>query len=409
MSSMLKKNESIEQSRRRQRFNSHDAKYSSNTSQRIRIDINSSEEYIDFENSYLAFDLEVTGGTTDVGLNRYTASSWIKEIRVKDRAGNQIGENIQDYSVLVRQHFEMLNSTDQEASYLDVLEGASGVALATATSIASRQYVHRIVTHIFSLKQYFPAHLLGGVQIELDMNSGTDVVLQTSGETGAVYTISNLAYVADLVKLKPEVESMVLQQVASNGLVVDYHSAHSVKASVVNSSTSQRFDLGTLNGRVKNLKAIQVTQKANQSVDEKNSFSSNNVANYRFKLGSKYLTESQIEVSSARQAEYLAEFLKSNKLFCEPNHLYGKAALAPNVLRTTKFVIGQNVDRSKTNSVLSSLKDKDHNRLELELNYSSNPTAATLFVFAEMDKRLVIFPGKQHRDDDFASQGTIMV
>lgn len=405
---MLKKNESIEQSRRRQRFNSHDASYSSANSQRIRIDVNSSEEYIDFENSYLAFDLAVTGGTTDVGLNRYAASSWIKEIRVKDRAGNQIGENIQDYSVLARQHHEMLNSTDQEASYLNVLEGAAGVTLAgQGDSIASKQYVHRIVTHIFSLKQYFPAHLLGGVQIEIDMNSGSDVVLQTAGQSGAVYTISNLAYVADLVKLKPEVESMVLQQVASNGLVVDYHSSHSVKATVA-TTTAQRFDLGTLNGRVKNLKAVQITAKANQSVDEKNTFSFNNVANYRFKLGSKYLTESQVEVSSARVAEYLAEFLKSNKLFCEPNHLYGKAALTPAALISTKFVIGQNVDRSKTNSVLSSLKDKDHNRLELELNYSSAPTAATLFVFAQMDKRLVIFPGKQHRDDDFASQGTMM-
>ena len=407
MASMLKKNESIEQSRRRQRFNAHDTSYSSSNSQRIRIDINSSEEWLDFENSYLVFDLSVAGATTQVGLNGYVASSWIKEVRVKDRAGNLIGENIQDYSVLAREHFEMTSSTDQEASYLDVTEGASGVALATATSIAAKQYAHRFITHIFALKNYFPAALLGGIQIEIDMNSSGDVVRQTSGETGASYTIANLAYVCDMVKLKPEVESMVLQQVQNGGLVIDYVSHHTIKGSVTTNGT-QRFDLGTINGRVKSLKAIQVATKANQSVDEKDTFTRNDTTNYRFKLGSKYLTESEVEVSAARQAEYLMEYLKASKLTCEPNGLYGKAALTPAVFLASKFVIAQNVDRSKTDQILSSLKDKDHNRLELELKYGGSQAAATLYVFAAIDKRMVIFPGKQHRDDDFSNQGTMM-
>ena len=408
MASMLKKNEGIEQSRRRQRFNSHDTNYSSTNSQRIRIDINSSEEYIDFENSYLVFDLSVTGTNTDAGLPKYTASSWIKEIRVKDRAGNLIGENIQDYSVLCREFYEMSASTDQEASYLDATEGAAGIAKATGTSLAARQYAHRFITHVFALKNYFPAHLLGGIQIEIDMNNRDDVVLQDASPTGS-YTISNLAYVADLVKLKPEVESMVLQQVQNGGLVIDYVSHHTVKASVINSSTNQRFDLGTLNGRVKSLKAIQVTAAA-VTTDELATFASNNTTNYRFKLGSKYLTESQVEVSASRNAEWVMEYLKGSKLTCEPIGLYGKAALnlTDSTANFEKFVIGQNVDRSKTDQILSSLKDKDHNRLELELNYSANPTAATLYVFCSMDKRMVVFPGKQHRDDDFSGQGTMM-
>ena len=405
MASMLKKNEGIEQSRRRQRFNAHDSSYSSSNSSRIRIDINSSEEYIDFENSYLVFDLAVSGANTQVGLPRYSASAWIKEIRVKDRAGNIIGENIQDYSVLAREHFEMISTLDQEKSYLDVLEGAQGVTKAAGTSIAARQYAHRINTHIFALKNYFPAHLLGGIQIEIDMNDRDDVVLQNSSPSGS-YTIENLAYVADLVKLKPEVESMVLKQVQNGGLVVDYVSHHTIKGSV-GTTTTQRFDLGTLNGRVKSIKAIQV-EAAAVTTDEFNDFAFNNVSNYRFKLGSKYLTESQVEVSTARQAEYLMEYLKANKLTCEPNGLYGSESLTKASLIATKFVIGQNVDRSKTNQILSSLKDKDHNRLELELKFSATPTAMTLYVFAEMDKRCVIFPGKQFRDDDFMGQGTQM-
>lgn len=402
---MLKKNEGIEQSRRRQRFNAHDTSYTSSNSQRIRIDINSSEEYLDFENSYLVFDLSVSGANTEAGLPRYTASSWIKEIRVKDRAGNLIGENIQDYSVLCREHFEMTSTNEQEQSYLDALEGAQGVTKAVRTSIAARQYAHRFVTHIFALKNYFPAHLLGGIQIEIDMNNRDDVVLQDSSPSGS-YTIENLAYVADMVKLKPEVESAVLQQVQNGGLVVDYVSHHTIKGSV-NTQTTQRFDLGTINGRVKSIKAIQVAS-ATVDTDEFNTFAKNNTSNYRFKLGSKYLTESQVEVTAARNAEWVMEYLKANKLTCEPNGLYGKESLSNAVLAASKFVIGQNVDRSKTDQILSSLKDKDHNRLELELKYSSAPANATLYVMCAIDKRVVLFPGKQFRDDDFVGQGTMM-
>ncbi len=405
---MLKKSEGIEQSRRRQRFNAHSNSYSSANSQRIRIDVNSSEEYLDFANSYLVFDLAVTGASGgNAGLPRYTASSWIKEIRVKDRAGNMIGENIQDYATLARCAFEMNSNLEAEKSYLDATEGAGGVSTA-ATTIASRQYAHRFVTGIFGEKNYFPAHLLGGLQIELDMNNASDVVIEDTS-SNATYTISNLAYVVDMVKLKPEVESMILNQVQQGGLVIDYSSHHSVKGTVA-TTTSQRFDLGTLNGRVKNVQAVQIIAKASQAVDQNDTFSLNNLSNYRFKLGSRYCSESQINCGSNQQAEYVCEWLKSQKAFCNKDmtQFGNQTKTTTALLISSKFVIGQGVDRSNSDAVLSSLKDKDHNRLELELNYSAAPTAATLYVFAEMDKRLVIFPGKQHQDNDFAGQGTNM-
>ena len=410
MASMLKKSEGIEQSRRRQRFSSHSNSYSSANSQRIRIDVNTSDEYLDLANSYLVFDMVVAGATTGVGLPRYTASSFIKEIRIKDRSGGLIGENIQDYSVLARSAFEMNVNDEAEKSYYDVLEGATGVALATATGIASRQYAHRIVSSIFASKNYFPAHLLGGISLELDMKAAQNVVLQTSGETGATYTINNLALVCDLVKLKPEVETMILNQVQSGGLTVDYVSHHTVKATIQASSGGQRFDLGSLNGRVKSLTSVQIIAAANASVDELLSFPHNNTSHYRFKLGSRYLSESQVECGAGKQAEYVMEYLKSQKVNCNQNIAqYGNATnLNGTKLFDTKFVIGQQADRSNTDSVLSSLKDKDSNRLELELTYSSAPTAATLYVFVEMDKRLVIFPGRQHQDNDFQGQGTMM-
>ena len=236
------------------------------------------------------------------------------------------------------------------------------------------------------------------------MNTASDVVLE-QGTTG-VYTITNLAYVVDMVKLKPEVETMILQQVQQGGLVVDYTSHHTVKGTIA-TTTSQRFDLGTINGRVKNCQAVQIASAA-ANVDQNDSFARNNLSNYRFKLGSRYLSESQIECGADKQAEYVFEWMKSQNLNCENTFQLGSENLTPALLNSTKFVIGQQADRSNSNSVLSSLKDKDHNRLELELNYSSAPAASTLYLFVQTDKRMIIFPGKQHQDNDFQGQGTQM-
>lgn len=411
MSNFLAKNESIEMSRRRIRFRAHNDSLSSSNPSRIRINVDTADEHIDFENSYLVFDMSVSGGTTDVGLPRYCASSWIHEVRFKDRAGNQIGENLQNYSVMVREFYEQKATLDQEKSYLDALEGAQGVTLSgQGTSIPATQYVHRFISHIGAMKNYFPAKYLGGLIIEIDMETSSNVVLQTSGESGATYTIANLAFVGSLVKLKPEVEALVLKQV-QQGLKVDYTSDHAIIATEA-TSTSQRFDLGTQNGRVKSIKTISVPTKANQSVDEKNTFDRNNLSAYRFRLGSRYLSESQIDISSSAQAEYLMEYLISQKLSTEPYGLYGSESLTKAVLLGDstggKFVIGQNADRSKTDEVLSSLKDKDNNRLELVRTYSSAPSANTLYTFVKMDKRMVIMPGKQFMDDDFSGQGTNM-
>ena len=411
MASLLKKNESIELSKRRMRFSAHDTSYSSANSQRIRINVDTADEHIDFESSYLVFQIAVSGGTTDVGLNRYAASSWIREIRFKDRAGNQIGENLQNYNVMCRTHYEQKATLDQEKSYLDAIEGAQGVTLSgQGDSIAATQYAHRFITHIGAMKNYFPAKYLGGIIIEIDMEQSNKVVLQTSGESGATYTISDLAFVGTLIKLKPEVESVLVQQL-QKGLTIDYTSTHTIIANE-STSTSQRFDLGTQNGRVKNIQTISNPTKANQSVDELNTFSRNNLSNYRYKLGSRYLTESQVEVSATKQAEYLMEYLISQKLQTEPYGLYGNENLTKTVLAGGstggKFVVGQNADRSKSDAVLSSLKDKDHNRLELNRNYSSAPTANILYTFVSLDKRMMIMPGKQFVDNDFSGEGTFM-
>ena len=287
-----------------------------------------------------------------------------------------------------------------------VFEGAPEVALATGASLAAREYSHKPNNHIFGLPAYYPGKYHDGLMLEIDMEAASKVVRHDANGSAPVYTIANLRVITDMVRLKPAVEQARLAELDA-GMVVHYPLYHTI-VDTVSTSLTQRYDLGTMNGRVKN---IQVFQTKNATVagvgaDVWAAQEYNNESSYRFQLGAKYLSEAEVRVSATQQAEYLHEWTKSQNLFVKPMGLYGKASLTPAVLISTKFVIGQKVDRSKTDSLLSSLKDSNENKLMYEVKYSSAPAAATLYVVAALDKELVLFKGKAFEDRDFRNVGT---
>ena len=105
---------------------------------------------------------------------------------------------------------------------------------------------------------------------------------------------------------------------------------------------------------------------------------------------------------------FLIIYLISQKLTAQPYGIYGKTALTPAVLSGNtagaKFVIGQNVDRSKTDSILSSPEIVKANDLQLKLTFSPNAAAASIYTFVMIDKRLVIRPNRALFNDDFMGQ-----
>ena len=347
--------------------------YVSTSSSQIRIEVNVDKECIDFENTYLVFDLSAAGATADS--KTFEASAWMRDIRVYDRAGREIGEQVRQYNAYCKKQFELLGNDGANANYLNVLEGAAG---RTNINGAKVEYAHKLITHIFDLKSYFPAHLIGGLIIEIDMESTAN----TYTDSATSYTVGNVRLITDLVLLKADAEAQLRSQVASGGLEINYESPMNMSQAIT-TGTSQRFDLGVANGHVKKIESFMVLDSAEYLA----AFAQNNLSAYRFRLGSEYLTEKDVQISSTRQAEYLIEYLKANNLdSADIKHFYGDSGLT----LSNWFVIGQKVEISKDASVLRGRRDMQSNTIYAELTFSSAPANATLFTQVLLDKTLVI-------------------
>jgi len=400
----LQKGSGNELRRRRQTFFATNVgDFVSSSSSQVRIEINVDKEVIDFETGYLMFDFSAikSGTTDDLNANPFTASAWIKDLRVYDRAGREIGEQVRQYNGLARKQMELLGNDGVNGAnnYIGRLEGAPGIISAASATIAAQEYAHKFITHIFDIKEYFPAHLLGGLILEIDMEDTGNVLHLTSGEstdTLTSYTVSNVRYVCDLVLLKPEAEAKLRSQVQSGGLDVHYDS-YMNHSSGVTTNTSQRFDLGIANGHIKSIQAFMVRDADRNADDEEFwvQFNQNNLSSYRMKLGSEYLTERDVQITSARLSEYVVEYLKSENLDSHDMiNFYGDSGLS----LATFFVIGQKVEISNDPSVASGRRDLQSNKIEIELDFSSAPAAATLYTNVNIDRVLQILPGREFRN-----------
>ena len=395
MSISLQKGNNIEQRRRRQTFHAtNTGSYVSTSSAQVRIEMNIDKEVIDFDTGYLAFD--IVGATANTpSFQPWAASSWIRDFRVYDRAGREIGEQVRQYNGLVRKQMELLGNEGANANYLAVLEGADQTSAGLGDAATSREYAHKIMTHIFDIKSYFPAHLLGGLILEIDLEDESNVLTDSAAGAITSYTLSNVRYICDLVLLKPEAEAQLRSQL-SQGLEIHYDS-YMNHSQAITANTNQRFDLGIANGHIKNIQAFQVLDSVRDGTDEDYwaSFAQNNLSSYRFRLGSEYLTEKDVQISATRLSEYLLEYLKSNNLDSQDiTHFYGDSALT----LSDYFTIGQKVEVSKDPNVASGRRDFQSNKIELELVYSSSPASATMYTNIQLDKVLVIMQNREFKN-----------
>ena len=414
--SLLEKSSSIELSRRTQPF--YAKKQSYNLGEQVQIEVDLQREFIDFENSRMFSNLHFTANTTaaDTRTIPWVASAMIKNLRVKTLAGQMIGHEIREYRAWCRMYKELAGNSDKNESYDDILEGATPTNQADAAYVF--KYGHKFMSHIFTIKEYYPAHFHQGIMIEFDLPS-TALELFTATETvpvGTTVTIQDIRYVADLVQLKPEIENEMVKMMEEQRLFADYQEVLTQENTLSGSASGLKaFDVVGIDGRVKGIFTYQIQQDlrigtgAAQLGDYFGNKRHYNIQNYRYKLGANYLNYQSIEIATAGNgnlsAEQLYELAKA--LDFHDSKMWSMKAGDSELDRAALTGRGGNsldnlvqavkVDKAQKNSdsVISSMIDKDRNNVRIELTYHTAPpgTDLTSFTHVSLDKRIQILPG----------------
>lgn len=398
---LLEKNSSYEISRRTQPF--YAKKQSYNLGEQVQIEVDLQREFIDFQNSRLVFDFNFTTNGTDNKLSKWFASQIVKNLRVKTLAGQMIGHEIREYRAFYQMYKELTSNSDKNESYDDILEGANGTGAtinvdATAESI---QFAHKFIAHIFSIKEYYPAHFHQGIMIEFDLPSSVTQLVSGAAAATSV-SISDVKYVADLVQLKPEMETELVNMMEQQRLFADYKEVLTQENTLQNNTGLQAYDVIGIDGRVKSIFTYALLAADRTGASEATQYFANwgrkNLSNYRYKLGANYLNYESISCSTDKRAEQTYELLKA--LDIHDNEAMktkcGDSALTWSAQDSTRFASAVKVDKAQKDSdeVISSMIDKDRNNVRVELNYSAQPGAnGVIYTHVCLDKRIQILPG----------------
>ena len=399
--SALEKLQGVEKKRVLRHFNSELTSYSSANSTEVIIDISTPKELLDFNNGYLIFDI-VSSATAPGGTlvyNNFAASSWIREMRIEDRSGAQIGKSVNYYNALCRLEYDMKSNDEANSSYLDRLEGAKAFTdnvLNPASS--SRQFAHRFISHIFTSPDYFPNNFVSGLRIILTLESAANVIRSTVDETlvSPVYTLSNMSYACDVVELT-EVGMKHLQASMFDGGQTGLDIAYMRHANrrTTQFTDTQQFKVGVIDGAIKSMEwySIRDVERNSAIEDYFGILLRNNLSSYRVFLNNKPLTDKRINISPTRETEFVVEYVKSQKMNLDMAG-HGSSQLD----LSGKFVFGQRFDRATNDDVISSIRDSDNNEIEIEAEFSQSGSSATTYFFVLTDQQLRILPNREHMD-----------
>ena len=407
--SLLEKSASVELSRRTQPFYAKKQAYK--LGNQVQIEIDTQREYIDPESLRIVFDLHDTG-TTAVGkvTNPWTASACIKNLRVKTLSGQMIGHEIREYRGAYR-FFKKMGTSNSEAraSTEDYEEGALGLDnLGGNITAGSRQYAHKPMAHVLSVKEYYPAHFHQGLMLEFDVSDNAFEILRyTTAPAKNDIQLQDVRVVVDLVQLKPEIENEMVRLMEEQKLFVDYTEWLTQENSL--GTPAESYDIVGIDGRVKsafqfgisNITAGSTDNRLNGVGDfwgtdtglqvEDSQMSRNGLSSYRFRLGSRYLNYAPIVVGDDQRAEYSYELAKALDIHCDKQR--GDVLRSYAKQDTNFFGIGVKVDKAQcdVDEVISSQVDKDRNNMRIEL--SSQTAASAGYSIVVLDKRLQLLPG----------------
>ena len=351
-----------------------------------------SVDYLDNQASYLSFKLSSTQDETLVPDN---SQSFIERIRIST-GRNEILCDIQSYNLLNGVLETLMTHNQYKDNAGDILEGTNTTVVTTATAPSQRRCI-QLLGGILDNSTYFPLKYTNGLIVDIFLSSDA-----TCGAAG--FTVSDVAYVCEFLKMDAMYTSAFEQQFLTSGIKFAFDTYTTSQTTVSTSNVNKQ-----ITENVRSLKTVYAVQQ--QAADPINVFRQARTKTVQWKYGSVYMPSQAVNCENGG-AEAFKECMKAVNLSGDQSYDIDISAdqwsddknLVDQTGYGKKFIIGQNFELSPSQSMSGA--DATKKPLSLALTYQAdifgakNPatTAVTLTTFVHYDAIAV-----------FSAQGTQII
>ena len=294
------------------------------------IDFNSGTDFIDPENSYLAFSLTAVAASGNYGFGIGSAMNVIRQVTIRSRSGVEI-DRVERANVWSLFETQYRNPKVWFESVGAAMEGFGSsnngyATAAAATSSTGNRFIlplKRLAPFFKPIKrgQKIPPQLMSGLHMEIIFEN-TAMALYTAA-TVTSYQINNLSIMCDTISMTDDVQKTINQQSADAGLEYAYERVYTNPV-VPGASAALSAQVRKAVSQANYAWAVSLESKDYTDLT-KDSFAAESwtTTRYQWRLGALYFPLQPLDVNLADGVESYKQALEvydKNKLnFIPPN------------------------------------------------------------------------------------------
>ena len=222
------------------------------------IVLNTGSDYLKACNSYLTFNMLLTGTTPTGNFGNGSAVNVIQNITIRSRSGTELDriENVALWSKNDVRHTYATNWISKFGTMAGI--GATGIG-GTDPAILSGTDVKFVIplSMISGLfrpvgGQLVPPQMAAGMEIQITLADFRTAIFQKTGVV-AGYTLSNISLMADCVTLSDDTQKTLNFESAGNGLEYTYPRIHTASSTITSTAISMQVQKAVAQANINDL------------------------------------------------------------------------------------------------------------------------------------------------------------
>ena len=289
----------------------------------IRIPLNTNS-FIDPRQSYLTFDIKVTG--SEAGATKYTACdgsahALISQLRIEGSEGTEL-ERCSNYNVVYHAMRDLQCGDDHRMTLQNCMELAptggdlQSVKLVDNATQNVRGVSLKLMSGLLNSDKYIPAGFVsgGGLVIELTLETDKNALF-TNGTGTPTYELSNVNYIAQCVEMSEDFNQNFRAMLKEQGGIQWSGQNFYTHSYNFSSSTSGTANV-PVTGRYKSLKAMFHVLRQSENLNKSTEYSvsrrsSNNAESIQWHIGANVYPSQPVQGTATNPSQFVAELVKA--------------------------------------------------------------------------------------------------